>query len=359
MSFTVNYFYILASIMLTGYFLAISKTLFNPLLTAFLLALALKPLATKIEQLKIPRLGSTLVTVLFFILIFLGLLIFFSTQLGRMNFEVNTFGENLNGISGKIQNWITELSGINSAQQIAFLKNSFNNILQNSTSFINHTLSATTGFLTSFVIFIISLFFFLYYRAFLVHFLYKIFSPVYHLRLAHTLQKMQIVVSGYIFGLSLVIVIVAILNIIGLLLLGIEHAVLFGVLAAVLTLIPYIGILLGALLPTLFALITKDSVWYSLAVVMTFMFIQFLEGNVLTPNIVGRQVRINPFAAILGLLIGGMILGLIGVMVALPVLAICKVICDEVVDLQPVGYLIGSETAECAQKPLKTKTRKK
>jgi len=142
-------------------------------------------------------------------------------------------------------------------------------------------------------------------------------------------------------GLSLIILIVAVLNTIGLLILGIDNAVLFGVMAAVLTLIPYIGILLGALLPVLFALFTKDSLWYPFGVVLIFMLIQFLEGNFLTPNIVGRQVSINPFAAILALIIGAMLLGLIGVMFALPVLAILKVICDEIVTLKPMGYLIG------------------
>ena len=63
---------------------------------------------------------------------------------------------------------------------------------------------------------------------------------------------------------------------------------------------------------------------------------------VLTPNIVGKQVSINPFAAILGLIIGGMLLGLTGIMFALPVLAILKVICDNIVVLKPIGYLIGN-----------------
>jgi putative heme transporter len=342
MTFTTKYFYTLGSILFTGYFVVISTSLLNPLLAAFIVALALKPLAAKLETIKIPRLGSTLVSILLFMLIFLGVAIFFSSQVRRLNFEVQSFKVNFNGLPGKIQDWLTELLGVSSEQQVSLLKETFNTLLKNSVSFVNHTLYITTGLLASFVIFILSLFFFLYYRSFLVSFLYKTVTSSYHLKLTNILCKIQSVVNSYILGLSLIISIVAVLNSVGLFALGIENAVLFGVMAAVLTLIPYIGILLGALLPALFALFTKDSLWYPLGVLLIFMLIQFLEGNFLTPNIVGRQVSINPFAAILALIIGAMLLGLIGVMFALPVLAIIKVICDEIVPLKPMGYLIGT-----------------
>ena len=341
MTFTTKYFYTIGSILFTGYFVVISRSLFNPLLAAFIVALALKPLTTKLETIKIPRLGSTLLSILLFMLIFLGVAIFFSSQVRNLDFEVQSVKVNLNGLPGKIQDWLTELLGVSSEQQVSLLKETFNTLLKNSVSFVNHTLYITTSFLTSFVIFILSLFFFLYYRSFLVSFLYKTVKSTYHSKLTNILCKIQSVVNSYILGLSLIISIVAVLNSLGLFALGIENAVLFGVMAAVLTLIPYIGILLGALLPALFALFTKDSLWYPLGVLLIFMLIQFLEGNFLTPNIIGRQMSINPFAAILALIMGAMLLGLIGVMFALPVLAIIKVICDEIVTLKPMGYLIG------------------
>lgn len=243
---------------------------------------------------------------------------------------------------GKIQNWLTDLLGISLEQQISLLKDALNALLKNSASFVNSTLQATTNFLTSFVIFIISLFFLLYYRSFFVSFLYKVVKSQDHVKLSKILNMIQAVVSSYVLGVLLVILIVATLNILGLYALGIANAIFFGVMAAVLTLIPYIGILLGALLPIVFALVTKNSFWYPLGVLLVFMLVQFIEGNFLTPNIVGRQVSINPFAAILGLIIGGMLLGFTGIMFALPVLAILKVICDNVSALKPMGYLIGN-----------------
>jgi len=341
MTFITKYFYIIGSILFTGYLVVISTSVFNPLLAAIIVALALRPFATQLELIKIPRLGSTLLSVLLFMLIFLGVAVFFSSQVRNIDFDVQSFKVNLNVLPGKIQNWLTDLLGVSYEQQVTLFRDTFNNLLKNSVSFMNHTLHLTTSFITAFVIFILSLFFFLYYRGFLVSFLYKIVKSPYHSKVTHILCKIQSVVNSYMLGLSLIILIVAVLNTIGLVALGIDHAILFGAMAAVLTLIPYIGILVGALLPTLFAFFTKDSLWYPSAVLLIFMFIQFLEGNFLTPNIVGRQVRINPFAALLSLIIGAMLLGLIGIMFALPVLAIIKVICDEIVFLKPLGYLIG------------------
>ncbi len=332
----------MGSVLLTGYLLVNSTSLFNPLLAAFIVALVLRPFATKLEYIKVPRLGSTFISLMLFILVFFGLVIFFSSQIRNIDFEIRSISDTFNGMPGKIQNWLTDLLGISLEQQISLLKDALNALLKNSASFVNSTLQATTNFLTSFVIFIISLFFLLYYRSFFVSFLYKVVKSQDHVKLSKILNMIQAVVSSYVLGVLLVILIVATLNILGLYALGIANAIFFGVMAAVLTLIPYIGILLGALLPIVFALVTKNSFWYPLGVLLVFMLVQFIEGNFLTPNIVGRQVSINPFAAILGLIIGGMLLGFTGIMFALPVLAILKVICDNVSALKPMGYLIGN-----------------
>lgn len=341
MTFFALYFYVIASIVLTGYALVVSSPILNPLLAAFMLALALQPLAKRFETFKTPRLLSSILCVILFIFVILILVLVFSLLVGNMDFELNTIKITYSGMFGKVQDLITDTLNISLKEQTSVLKEVYINTLKNSTSLINNTLSFTTSFLSSFVIFAISLIFMLYYRAFLASFLFKIMRPKHHLKLKKIIKKIQAVVNQYIFGLSLIILTVAILNSVGLLILGIKNAIVFGVMAAILTLIPYIGILIGALLPMLFALFTKDSLWYPIGVLAIFMFVQFLEGNFLTPNIVGRQVSINPFAAILGLILGGTLLGVIGIIFALPLLAIFKAVCDEIPNLHPVGYLIG------------------
>ena len=157
----------------------------------------------------------------------------------------------------------------------------------------------------------------------------------------HVLSKIQQSVQNYITGLGLVILIVAVLNITGLLILGIDYAFFFGALGALLTIIPYVGIFIGALLPILMSLVTKDSAWYAVGVAGIFFFVQILEGNFITPNVVGSKVSINPLVAIVGLILGGMLWGAPGMILAIPFMAVIKVIFDSVEGLQPYGFVLG------------------
>jgi predicted PurR-regulated permease PerM len=146
---------------------------------------------------------------------------------------------------------------------------------------------------------------------------------------------------NYLNGLIKVILIVGILNTIGLLILGIDNAVFFGFFAAILILVPYIGVLIGALLPAILALATKDSAWYAFGVIAIFGFIQFIEGNFITPKITGSKVSINAFIALSSLILFAMLWGIAGMILALPITATLKVIFDNTPGYEAYGFLIG------------------
>jgi predicted PurR-regulated permease PerM len=165
-------------------------------------------------------------------------------------------------------------------------------------------------------------------------------------------KDVENVIQGYISGLLLVTLIVAVLNTTGLLILGIPHAIFFGILSGVLTVIPYVGIFIGALLPVVMALITKDSAWYALGVVIIFTVVQFLEGNFITPRITGSKVSINALAAIIALLIGGKILGIAGMILAVPAIGVLKIVLSYSERLKPFVILLGDDDPkEKAQDP--------
>ncbi len=159
-------------------------------------------------------------------------------------------------------------------------------------------------------------------------------------------QEIEDVAQGYITGLMLVTVIVAVLNTTGLLLLGIKHAIFFGMLSGILTIIPYVGIFIGALFPTLMALIMKDSAWYAVGVVAVFAFVQFIEGNFITPRITGSKVSINALAAIIALVLGGKILGIAGMILAVPAIGILKILLSYSRRLKPFVIVLGDVDEE-------------
>jgi predicted PurR-regulated permease PerM len=134
-----------------------------------------------------------------------------------------------------------------------------------------------------------------------------------------------------------------VINSLGFLALGLEHAILLGVTAAVLNIIPFIGPWLGALLAMLIAVLTKDSGMYVLGALGVVLFSQFIDNNFITPKVVGSSVSINPLASLVALFASGMLWGVVGMVLAIPVMGILKIICDEVPGLGPWGFLIGEE----------------
>lgn len=157
------------------------------------------------------------------------------------------------------------------------------------------------------------------------------------------IDEVKMSLFHYLRGLILVMITVGTLTTIGLYLLGIKYALFLGILTALLTPIPYIGVVLSALVPITIALLTKDSIWYSVGVLGIFVVVQFAEGNFITPRIMGNSVNINPLIILLSIVILGSITGLIGLILTVPILAILKVIVDHYPNLKPWSYLLEDE----------------
>ncbi len=120
----------------------------------------------------------------------------------------------------------------------------------------------------------------------------------------------------------------------------INYAIFFGILISSLAIIPYFGILIGAVLAAIYALLTTDSLWYPAGVIIVNSIVQFLEGNFITPYIMGSRLSLNPLAIIIFLSIGGWVWGALGMIMSVPLLAITKMVCDNVESLHPYGKLL-------------------
>jgi predicted PurR-regulated permease PerM len=319
-----------------------AKSLLVPVSFGLVLSLLLHPLCTKLERLKLPRLAAVSIAIVFIIIILAAVLYIISTQFGRIASDLTEIGDKINLLIARAQKFFESTFGIQQIDQTRYVRDSLESLIRSSSAFFTGTLTATAGIFADLIIVLLTLFFFLYYSHFLKVFLYKIVSPTRHDELKDILTKVSVVVQDYITGLLTVMAIVAVLNSIGLLLLGIKYAIFFGVLAAILTIIPYLGILIGSLLPILFALATKDSLWYPIGVAGIFWFVQFLEGNFITPNVIGNKVSINPFAAILALFIGAEVWGPSGMILFIPFMAMSKVFFDVIEPLKPFGFLLGN-----------------
>ena len=148
---------------------------------------------------------------------------------------------------------------------------------------------------------------------------------------------------NFIKGMLLVYLIVGFLNSIGLMIIGIQHPFLFGFIAAILTFIPYVGIIISSLLPITISWITFNSIWYPLGVIIVFTVVQILEAYIIFPFAVGSRLRINTLVIIIMIIFGGIIWGASGMILFIPFISIVKLIADRTKSLKTLSLLLGDE----------------
>lgn len=335
---TINLLYIIL-IVLTLYVL---KPVVVPLLISGILSVAVFPLVSFMEvRLKFNRVASSLIAIILMTVLVASLIVFIGYQLSDIIAKGDTYIEKLNEVYKNGMHAFENRMGIRKNELSGSNFNLAKSIKDNVDTIMGFV-TASGSILSDVILIPLYMFFFLLYRKFFKSFIFRVFAKEGNSNKIKTLlNKLYEVQINYLLGLVTVMGIVGVLNSLGLVALGIENPFFYGFLAAFLLLIPYIGILIGSLIPALIALVTKDSAWYSAGVIMIFMFIQFLEGNFITPKITGSKVSINSLVAILSLIVFSMLWGVAGMVLALPITASLKILFDSQPHLKPYGFLLG------------------
>jgi predicted PurR-regulated permease PerM len=316
------------------------KIIIVPLLFSLIFAVMLYPVCRKLEYIGLTK-GLSAFMAVFITSILFGIVLYFVyNQVIRFTEQGPQFLAKASELYDKLQDSIADMFGVRRGNQ-SHLQQELAKLANNTDVLVSSVVGFLSGFITDVTLIPLYVFFLLYFRDFFLEFFYKIIPSSDKEVIDLTMNQIYDVILNWMRGILIVIVIVGILNSVGLMILGIEYPFFFGFLASFLALIPYVGILIGSLLPALLALITKDSYWYAVGVVGIFWFIQILEGNLITPYIVGKNVSLNPLIAIFTLLLFGKIWGIAGLVLALPVTAILKVVFDSVPVLKPYGFLLG------------------
>src|SRR5690606_9846837 len=294
-----------------------------------------------LERLKLPRAVASIISVTVATLVVSGIIYFIVNQVIVIGKNGEDISKNFVNIYDSIQTFVEDKFGVEPGALTNRLREEGQNFLSNAGTYLSAAFSSAGGTLANAILVLLYIFFFLYYRDFFKEFFIKVHRSFKPAEVLGTLREIYEVIQSYLLGMVMVMGIVAILNTAGLLVLGIQYAWFFGTLAALLILIPYIGIAIGSIIPALFALATMDSYWYALGVIIWFQVVQFLEGNFITPNIVGGKVSLNPLVAIMSLLLGGMLFGLAGLILALPLVASIKILLTLSESTEPFSFVIG------------------
>ena len=338
--------YLLISICLLVYIIIVGKDILTPLAFAAVLAFLLKSLCSKVENIITSRPLSILVSFLIILIPFTGVIYLFSMQF------MDIF-ENMSSIENKIEDGINELFiavnqnfGFSKREAEEMISENSASIIEKPLGFLGSTLSFSSTFILNFFLTFVYTFLLLLYRSSLKQFYLIQFGDKIKEGAETVLERIQFIIQKYLYGLILVIGILGVFNSIGLTLIGVDYAIFWGFLAAFLAVIPYVGTTLGGLLPFFYALASTGSFWQPMLIVLWFGFVQVVEGNLITPKIIGSSVKINPLAAIISLFIGASIWGVAGMILSLPLVAIIRIIFNQIDHLKPVGLLLSDELAE-------------
>lgn len=318
------------------------KFILKPLAFGIFFALLLDPLRDRLERLKVGRMGAIFLSMLGVFLLLAGVFWLLSIQFTQLVERLPEANDKIQTIGADLIAFTEQSIGISPERQVGFLEEGLKQIVDRSGQYFSALMGATTSIFTTLALFPLFLIFIMYYREVYRNFLHLVFQGRDHRSVDSVVSNIQQVAQSYILGMIAVVTLLALLNWIGLWLVGLENALFFAVFAAILAVIPYIGIILGSLPAILWALLFTESLWNPVAVIGVFTVVQFLEGNVITPNIIGSQVSINPFMALLALIIGGQLWGISGMILSVPFLGILRCIFMEVESLRPYGYLLGS-----------------
>jgi len=321
--------------------LYIGKDIILPLLFSILLANLLLPLTNYFHRRKFNKTFSILIPLLFAIIVGVGLLYFLSSQIIKFIDDVPDLQKRFDEVTRSVQIWFREGTSITITKQNQYLHDTVGDLKDKAPGLMKLTVTSLTGILSYVVLMPIYTFLILYYRSTIKTFLIHVFKDASEQNVKEVLTESTTIAQKYLMGLLIETSLVFTLNMIGFLLVGVKYAVFLALLAALLNLIPYVGMLVANILCMTVTLVSSDVLSNVVWVGAILALVQFLDNNFGMPLIVGNQVRINALVTILGVLVGGALCGIPGMFLAIPGLAVLKVIFDKVPELQPWGLLLG------------------
>lgn len=325
------------------YFLFLSfveaKSFLAPLLTAIVLSLLMVPVSKKLESWKIGRAYTSLISTILLLLVSLGFVLLVSLQVKSFISDWDKVKEKIIPEIEKLEALIYEKTPINKDDVKLKDAASSSAMGKQALSFVNSFYSFAGNYLLTFIY----IFFLLNFRSHFRKFFIKLFSDEKKQEVSNVISQTANVVQAYLLGKFILMSLLAVLYCIGLGISGVNNFIVVSLLAALLTIVPYLGNVIGFLLALSLGYLTTGEISTLIGIIITFSAAQFVESYILEPYIVGDKVNLNPFITILAVVAGGILWGIIGMVLAVPVIAIANMIFNHVEPLKPYSYLLSKE----------------
>ncbi len=347
---------ILMGIAVFFFILYVGQDIIIPLVFAGMIAILLNPVVLFLCRKKIPRVLAIILSLIVTMLIIAGIFYFFISQISLFSESLPRFKQKFLTFYNDSEHWIARTFNVARWKVDAWVAKTQKQSMDNGSAVIGKTAGTIGAVLTTFVIMPVYVFMMIYYKPLLLEFISKLFPKGQHSIVVEVLTKTKGLIQKYLLGLLLEALLVAALNSIGLLILGIPYAILLGVIGAFLNMIPYIGGVVAVALPMLLALATRQPV-DALYVLIVYLVVQFIDNNFFVPKIVASKVKINALVSIIVVLIGNALWGIPGMFLSIPLTAIIKVIFDRIEPLEPFGFLLGDNQPDITKQFFVVKRR--
>jgi predicted PurR-regulated permease PerM len=321
-----------------------AKAFLAPVLIAIVLMLLLVPLCNVFESWGMNRTAASLLNSVLILIVSLG---FFALVSYQLKYIVEDWQKIKDTMAPKIEQftqYVTDNTELTQADWEEFKKeHSITDVVSpkqgglTALAFLKSFLSLLGNFLLTFIY----IFFFLRYRKMFKKFILKLFPEERREETKQVINKIANVAQGYLQGRIILISLLAVLYSIGLGISGVNNFIIISLLAAVLTLIPYLGNVIGFTLALVFGYVTQGEFSILVGIAITFTVVQFMESYILTPYIVGDKVDVHPLFVIMAVIVGNMMWGIVGMVLAIPIVGIINVVFLHIPKLEPFGYLFS------------------
>lgn len=330
----------LLSLILLMYIARLGHELLVPLAFAFLIAIMLLPIASFLEKHRFSRGLAALTCILLVVILLFGISMLLTTQMGTFVADFPHLQQQLLHTITDLQAWINMKFHIDAARQMDYLEQLAMGTLGSATAFVSTALLSLSSLLIFIIFVLLYTFFLLLYRSLLVTFLITVFDSKHRETLLSVIVETRLIIKGYVTGLMIEMVVVAFVNCALFWILGIKYATLLGIMAAIFNIIPYLGIYVATIISMLLTL-TNSSLSTTIQVGVGLLVVHFLDSNVLLPRIVGSKVKINALVTILAVVAGNLLWGVPGMFLAIPFIAILKIVFENIEQMKPWAILLG------------------
>ena len=341
MSVTVRRSIELVGLCVLGYIISRGNGVIMPFLMAFFIAIMLIPIYRFLKRKGVPETIAIILSIATAALVIGGILWFFGMQVASLVSDIPQIQKNLNVHWQNISNWINAKTHFSGKQQIELLRQQAEGVVGNAGSYLSGAAVSLSGVFIFVGLVPLYVFLIMFYKNLLLRFAFLWFSQEHHDTVKSALYEVETMTKSYLVGLLIQVTYITVLLGGVLLLLGIKHALLIGIIFAILNLIPYVGALIGNLIGVVLTLTSSQELWQIWAVLGTIAAVQFLDNNILMPRIIGGKVKLNALASIVGVFIGGALAGVSGMFLSLPIMAMLKIIFDRTLEFRQWGILLG------------------